>query len=53
MKTMLVILTIAMPACNITRPQPNPLDQPGSRELTDIELHLKNLKQITGNPAYR
>lgn len=53
MKTLLAIIALALPACTISTSQPNPLDQPGSRDLTAIELHLKNLKQITGNPAYR
>ena len=53
MKTILALLALSLSACNITRPQPNPLDQPGSRYLTAIERHLENLKQITSNPAYR
>ncbi len=31
----------------------SPLDQPGHTEDTVQDLHLKNLKNITSNPAYR
>ena len=31
----------------------NPLDEPGYVAPTQAELHLKNLKLITYNPAYR
>jgi len=30
---------------------PNPLDEPGYRQPTAAELHLKNLRIITNDPA--
>ena len=32
---------------------PNPLDEPGASPATAEELHLKNLRNITGNPCYK
>lgn len=55
MKTTLVLIALVLCSCIPAAypvDAPNPLDEPGSRQPTQAELHRKNLRAITFNPTF-